>query len=153
MKKYRHRLDPILRLREFEEKQAEGEFARQASEVERLNGVLGALQRQQAAIEQQMASASVFDPNRIMRALQALQVAHGAVVAQEQEVQAGTLRLAEKREAWLEAMKERKKLEKHRERGEAEHRAAADRQEAQQLDELATIRYARAMPRTRGGGW
>lgn len=143
MRRYRFRLEPVLRVRRIEEDRAVGELAsarRVAAEAE----ALVAERRARCASRPVLAGAVAVDALLADRFLADAAVA--SLVAASEARRAADERVEDRRVEWAEAAARTSALQRLDERRRAEHDAEEARQEALAVDDLVTSRHGRSHP-------
>ncbi len=143
MKPFRFRAQPALDLRHKEEDAAEAALARaEARFSASKHAVDEAIAREAAAAAAQDAAVRAGTPSHTLlwhrNWITALTT---AVETYRREMNRQEAAVAEARRAWYEARRRRLMLERLRDRAIARHRAAEQRVELQQIDELARMRF------------
>lgn len=145
MKKFRFRLQTVLDQRKAKEERLQIELAEvlreEAQESAKLAELLEKLDDAVAAV--QSALESNKPANEIAAADEYAKCVRDDVKVQQLTVRAVRARVEAKRAEVVEAMKERKVLEALRDKQEREHLDAQMRVEQNQLDDVASVRYAR----------
>ena len=138
MKKFTFELEKVLEYRNFERQQAEGELAKALAVETEINNNLEYIARQYNALKQSMKGSldfqDVMSQNRFNNLLSfqkeelLKQLAEAKLVTEE------------KRKILTECMKKTTALEKLKEQKLEEYKAAADYEEAELMDEMATAK-------------
>ena len=138
MKKFTFELEKVLEYRNFERQQAEGELAKALAVETEINNNLEYIARQYNALKQSMKGSldfqDVMSQNRFNNLLSyqkeelLKQLAEAKLVTEE------------KRKVLTECMKKTTALEKLKEQKLEEYKAAADYEEAELMDEMATAK-------------
>ncbi len=146
MKKFRFRLQTLLdqRLAHEEQLLAElGELQREeAREVEKLRVMQFRLADVCQQIQKEIADSNLGEVSRLDDFANALR---DDITIQELTIQAIHERVEAKRLELIEAMKERKVLEALRDKQQEEYIKAQMKAEQNEMDEMASVRYARGM--------
>lgn len=147
MKKFRFKLQTVLDQRKAKEDHllAElGEVRREeAAEAARLTRLRGELEAARAGMVAALAGNA--RPEELARRDEYVKTMRDDARVQELTLEAVRARAEAKRLEVVEAMKERKVLESLRDKQEREYVQACERAEQQQMDEMASVRYARGM--------
>ena len=147
MKRYRFRLQTVLERREAFEKEKLGELAEvrseEAQEVERLHALNRQLEQSRDQIEDALRRG--LTPMEVMLRDNYSEATANDILVQELTIEAVRQRVEAKRLEVVEAMKERKVLEALKEKQEREYMLTCMRYEQNELDEIASVRYARGM--------
>jgi flagellar protein FliJ len=145
MKRFRFRLQTALDQRKAKEERLQielGEILREeAQEAARLADLLERLDEAVASVG--AALDSNLPANEIAAADEYAKCLRDDVKVQQLTIRAVRSRVEAKRAEVVEAMKERKVLEALRDKQEREHVAAQMRVEQNELDDVASVRYAR----------
>ena len=145
MKAFRFRLEKVRRIRETQRRQSQAQFM----ETQRL---LAAQIRQLAKVQRErqraecMYSASAHGETRagnILGARYYLAATEGRVAAQKENVATAEQKVEESRVDLIEKTKDKKILDRLRERCLAEHTINAQREKQKQIDETARQNYFR----------
>jgi hypothetical protein len=145
MKRFRYRLEPVLRHRGFQERELQVELARLTGELAREVGALQTLRDECAALVAQLEAST--DPRRRLLALDMLAGSSQAMAAQQLRVDEARTHVDARRLEVVRARQEREKLEKHKARLAQEHVTHYTRLEENAAQDVATTRYVH---RTRG---
>ena len=139
MKKFDFSLQKVLNLREFEEDQAKNELGKAIAEAERIQAELEyvALKR----VENNKARAQTEDMNEMM-AIERFIVRLDLRKEELLEVLAkAELVIEQKRQAFAEAMKNRKVVTKLKEKKQAEYKADVLKAEEAAIDDITSAKY------------
>lgn len=140
MKRYRFRLDTVLRVRQVEEERARGELALAHRRLAEADAVLEERIEHYGAVPQ---------PTAPLPAVSFLAARDRQEWAARSVVTAGTARIAadttvaERRSEWAAAATRVSALERLDERRRAEHRIEAQRQEGLEVDDMVVARVVR----------
>ena len=141
MKRYRFRLEPVLRVRRTEEEAARGQLVAANAAVARQEQLLVERER---AYEITLKSSGIL-PTADFLFEQSSRSAHAAaVLEQRQRVREAPDDAARARGVWSGAAARDGALERLDERQRDEHRAAARKEDELTTDELVVSRYARS---------
>lgn len=147
MKRFKFRLQTLLdqrKAREDQLLQELGELRREeAREVERLHTLESRLMRTMDEIEQAIRRNAKAD--ELFRLDEFVKATRDDIRFQELTIEAVRDRVEKKRQQLVNAMQDRQVLEALRDKQEREYNLAAAREELKQLDEMASVRYARGM--------
>ena len=142
MKRYRFRLDSVLRVRELTERQAEENYLRaQRMVVEAEMKIREQEQRRSDA--QNAARAGKFDADRLNNADRFFLAIGEQIAVHAREREAAGIVAEVMRLELVEARQAREALTKLREKDYAEYRALTLKQEQEAIDEMATLRFGR----------
>lgn len=139
MKKFQFRLAPIQRLRAHDVELRQADLARELQELGRLTDGKTALIEEMRTLEERFAA----HPNLYATTAAAFGYAQQRLVQQEQLIAQQMTRVEQAQVALAEAQKRRKMLDKLEERARETFNAAFLRDEQAQIDEIATMRFAR----------
>lgn len=139
MKRFEFSLQKVLDLREFEENQAKNELGKAIAESDRIKAELEyiALKR----VENNKARAETDDINEMMaieRFIVRLDLRKEELL---EELAKAELVIEQKRQAFAEAMKNRKVVTKLKEKKEAEYKADAIKAEEAAIDDITGAKY------------
>ena len=139
MKKFKFELEPLLRLRKYEQEQAQIELGKAVSAEAKIQADLDALAEQYAAIKK------MGEGERDFSKIAEAQHFYSFVKVQQEQLFAqmaqAKIVTEEKRAAFNAAMQKTESLKKLRERKLEEHAAAAKKEEAKFLDDISTYKY------------
>ena len=143
MKPFRFRLATVLELRQREEDAAQKAVIEAEGVVKRIKGQVSELKdlSQSAEDEFRCRQRSTVSVLTLSDSQAYLSLMLDRIAAKEDELMLAQNTLGKKREALAHAMRERKTIEKLKEKQYAEWKREVARQEAAFLDELGTIRY------------
>lgn len=138
MKKFSFELEKVLEFRTFEKEQAEGELSKALAVETEINNNLKTIAMQYAAVKQQMKGSTDFqDMVSQSQYYNLLDYQKEELLKQLAEAK---LVSEQKREVLRECMKKTTALEKLKEKKLEEYKAAADYEEAELMDEMATAK-------------
>jgi flagellar FliJ protein len=145
MKRFRFKLQTVLDQRKAREERLQVELAEVLREEARESAKLAELLEKldDAVASVQSALESKLSAGEIAAADEYAKCLRDDVKVQQLTIRAVRSRVEAKRAEVVEAMKERKVLEALRDKQEREHIAAQMRIEQNQLDDVASVRYAR----------
>ncbi len=147
MKRFKFRLQTLLDQRKAKEEQLLWELAdirrREAQEIENLHGLEKRLDESCRLIEQALRENEAM--SRVALIDSYTKATRDDIRVQEMTIEAISQRVDEKCIEVVKAMQEKQVLEALRDKQELEHMFAAAREEQNQLDEMASVRYAREM--------
>jgi len=142
MKRYKFRLEQVLRVRRMEEEQARASLLAANAELNRAG------ERLRDRTERYHTMVAPIGPSQLTEFLawrQRHQAAATAVIDAGTAVQSATSQAAERRDGWSAAASRVTALERLDERRRAEHAAEAEREFDQEIDDLVTSRHGRRM--------
>lgn len=139
MKKFKFELEPLLRLRKYEQEQAQIELGKAVGVEAKIQANLDALAEQCAAVKK------MGEGERDFSKIAEAQKFYSFVKSQQEQLFAqmaqAKIITEEKRAAFNAAMQKTESLKKLRERKLEEHTAAAKKEEAKFLDDIVTAKY------------
>ncbi len=142
MKRYKFRLEQVLRVRRMEEEQARASLLAANAQLHTAG------QRLRDRTERYHTMVAPIGPSQLTEFLawrQRREAAATALLAAGQAVDSATVQVAERRDGWSAAAAKVTALERLDERRRAEHAAEAAREFDQEIDDLVTSRHGRAM--------
>jgi flagellar protein FliJ len=142
MKRYKFRLDQVLRVRRMEEEQARAALLAANAELNRAG------ERLRDRTERYHTMVAPIGPSQLTEFLawrQRHEAAATAVIDAGTAVESATSQAAESRDGWSAAAARVTALERLDERRRAEHAAEAEREFDQEIDDLVTSRHGRHM--------
>lgn len=143
-KRFIFRFDTMLRIRRQREDQHQRIVADRLRQITRARGQIGAITRQ---IHEELDAIRVgqdtgtIDIQQVMRHRHWLGHLHKASLEAQARLRTFEARLAQERAQLAEAVKQRRILEKLKERQYDRHRTEEERRETREGDDLTTIRY------------
>ena len=138
MKKFTFELEKVLEYRNFERQQAEGELSKALAVETEINNNLENIARQYAALKQSMKGC--LDFSTVMSGNQYIHLLNYQKEELLKQLAEAKLVSEEKRKILAECMKKTTALEKLKERQLEEYKAAADYEEAELMDDMATAK-------------
>ena len=138
---FRFRLEPVLRVKRIREDQRKKEFGEALSRFWEESRRLDELKRKR--MEYLGALGRVGDPFRLRLAMEYARYLEGEIKESERRLESLRREVEAKRKALVEAMKERKILERLKEKKLEEYRREELLKEIKNLDEIASLRFAR----------
>ncbi len=139
MKKFKFELEPLLRLRKYEQEQAQIELGKAVSAEAKIQSDLDTLAGQYAAVKKMGEGERDF--TKIAEAQQFYSFVKGEQEKLFAQMAQAKIITEEKRAAFKAAMQKTESLKKLRERKLEEHNAAAKKEEAKFLDDISTYKY------------
>lgn len=147
MKRFIFRLQKLLEIRQAKEDRLMAELAvlrrEEADEIARLSRLVGEFRSACASLEKALRESEPAED--VARWDEYVKTRRDDIHVQELTIEAVRSRVQAKLAEVVEAMKERKVLESLRDRQQTEYLAAEAVAEQNQLDEIASVRYARRM--------
>lgn len=140
MKRYKFRLESVLRVRRIQEDQARAEFIRANAQVAEAEKVVD-LRKQSYERRVTNLNTMVSTDFLVARAFQ--QASAASVRAAEDAVVIAMEQAEDRRIMWAEEAKKVNALERLDERRRAEHRLEMDREEAAEIDDIVVSRHGR----------
>ena len=138
MKKFTFELEKVLEYRNFERQQAEGELSKALAVETEINNNLENIARQYEALKQSMKGC--LDFSTVMSGNQYIHLLNYQKEELLKQLAEAKLVSEEKRKILAECMKKTTALEKLKERQLEEYKAAADYEEAELMDDMATAK-------------
>jgi len=151
MKRFRFRLQTLLDQRKAREEKLLWELSdlqrEELREIERLHGLERILRKARESIEEALSSlcSGGFAILPVVQRDEFAKATRDDIRVQELTIEAVGRRVEAKRVEVVKAMQDRKVLEALKDKQEREYIVSMARQEQNQLDEMATVRYARGM--------
>jgi flagellar FliJ protein len=147
MKRFRFRLQTLLDQRRAREEKLLWELSdlqrEELREIERLHGLERILREARESIEEALRNGSTA--SELVQRDEFAKATRDDIRVQELTIEAVGRRVEAKRVEVVKAMQDRKVLEALKDKQEREYIVSMARQEQNQLDEMATVRYARGM--------
>jgi flagellar export protein FliJ len=140
MKGFHYRLEGVLGFEKTRERELQREAAERRAAAEQEARALEALHAEAADIQRRLEGAAA-NPGLAMAMLAALDGVAGRIAPQRQRLETAREAWTRKQEELVEAMRDRTKLERHRETCEEAHRAAAEAKQMEEADDLTTARF------------
>lgn len=141
MKRFRYGLEGVLAWQKTRERELQREAHELAYVLRQELDALRQVQSRMGEIQQHLEQSEELRPGWTMSLLSGLAAASGQVRVLDARVDEARMAYERNRLELTEAMRERKKLERHRERREDEHRVRAAAFESSEADELTTVRF------------
>lgn len=144
-KKFKYPLEPVLKVRGIKEKQEQEEFAKKKraylKEKEKEEEIEEAREERSKELKKIMRKGPISDFARVLRRKAHLGKLKEDLDVQIEKVIDASQHLEEQRAKLIEAMKDKKIIEKHRERRFEEYKKAMEQLEMKFMDEIATERF------------
>jgi flagellar protein FliJ len=144
MKRFRYRLEPVLKIKEHHERQRQKEHAAALQQVLRQQARLGEIEVEKLETmeqERKLLTGSV-KPQLLASAGRYLVKLKRDTMLGRELLRGLETEAERRRERLVEAAREKKTYEKHKEKLEHRFAETLDQKEAKQLDEMAIIRFA-----------
>lgn len=141
---HRFPLESVLEVRRFREEECESALASAMRDLDREQRILRDLKAELYALRERMAEGRAAGPIALARILEQdayLGVLCQRLDAQANKVQLQTQKVSEAREALLLASRDRRVVERLKERFEEELKRDRESREQHRVDELASVRY------------
>ena len=151
MKRFKFRLQTLLDQRKAREERLLWELSdlqrEELREIERLHGLERILRKARESIEEALSSlcSGGFGILPVVQRDEFAKATRDDIRVQELTIEAVGRRVEAKRVEVVKAMQDRKVLEALKDKQEREYIVSMARQEQNQLDEMATVRYARGI--------
>lgn len=147
MQRFKFRLQTLLDQRLAREEKLLEELGKvrreEADEIERLHSIEARLEQACQSMEEALRGGASMA--RLALHDEYTKATRDDIRVQELTIDAVRARVESKRDEVVKAMQDRKVLEALKEKQEREYMLAAEREELNQLDEMASVRYARGM--------
>jgi flagellar FliJ protein len=143
LKRFRFSLEKVLELRKYREQETRLELGRAVSDLQAIEG-----QIRETGAARYAAAAARFSSDNILETINYENYINRLDHLKEKllkDAAAAELVVEEKREVWLEASRDRKIVDKLREKRAAEYRKETAKEERAELDDLANDRRIRRL--------